>query len=120
MSRLSALLSTALVLTFTIPTGEATTSASAYQQACTALEGANFADVPEAPTQITEVGAAKASDVLPGYCRVTGYVASQVGIKLALPESWNERLIEMGCGGHCGYLSNEVLLSECGDALRKG
>jgi hypothetical protein len=87
---------------------------------CKALESTDFSGVQDAPTQITEAVSAKASDALPGYCRVTGYVAPQVGIKLALPESWNSKLIEMGCGGHCGHLSNEQLAASCGEPLRKG
>jgi hypothetical protein len=93
---------------------------SAFATNCAALASADFSTVQDAPTQITEAVAVKASDALPGYCRVTGYVAPQVGIKLALPESWNGKFIEMGCGGHCGYLSEEQLSASCGEALRKG
>ncbi len=87
---------------------------------CKALESADFSGVQDAPTQITEAVSAKASDELPGYCRITGYVAPQVGIKLALPENWNSKLIEMGCGGHCGHLSDAQLSASCGEPLRKG
>jgi feruloyl esterase len=87
---------------------------------CKALASTDFSGVQDAPTQITEAGSVEASDALPGYCRVTGYVAAQVGIKLALPESWNGKLIEMGCGGHCGTLSDERLSANCGEALPKG
>jgi hypothetical protein len=87
---------------------------------CKALESADFSGIQDAPTQITEAASVKASDALPGYCKVTGYVAPQVGIKLALPEHWNSKLIEMGCGGHCGHLSDEGLSASCREALRKG
>jgi Tannase and feruloyl esterase len=87
---------------------------------CKAVGGADFSGIQDAPTQITEAVSVKASDALPGYCRVTGYVAPQVGIKLALPKRWNGKLIEMGCGGHCGHLSDEGLSATCDEALRKG
>jgi hypothetical protein len=87
---------------------------------CKALESTDFSGVQDAPAQITEAVSAKTSDALPGYCRVTGYVAPQVGIKVALPESWNSKLIELGCGGQCGHLSDAQLAANCGEPLRKG
>jgi Tannase and feruloyl esterase len=87
---------------------------------CKVLEGADFSGIQDAPTQITEAISVKASGALPGYCRVTGYVTPQVGIKLALPETWNGKLIEMGCGGHCGALSDEELSMSCSEPLRRG
>lgn len=96
------------------------TSTPSPEQSCIAISSANFLDIQDAPTQITETFFVKASDGMPGYCRVTGYVAPQVGIKLALPERWNGNLIEMGCGGHCGYISNDFFATNCGEAIRKG
>src|SRR5579885_860811 len=57
--------------------------------ACSAMASANFSDVADAPTQITDASFVKGPDRGPEYCRVTGYVAPQVGFKLALPKSWN-------------------------------
>jgi Tannase and feruloyl esterase len=90
---------------------------------CNALQNKDFSEIPDAPTQITEVIVVKASDVIPEYCKVTAYVAPQVGIKLGLPVAWNGKFIEMGCAGHCGTLNDARLsgfFEGCGPALRKG
>lgn len=88
--------------------------------ACDGLVRADFSGVPEAPTQITEASSVEVSERLPAYCKVTGYVAPQVGFKLALPEKWNGKFIAIGCGGHCGYLSDEELAASCGEAVGRG
>jgi len=37
------------------------------------------------------------------YCRVRGYVTSNVGFELLLPVShWNGKFLQVGCGGWCG------------------
>ncbi|HJQ41063.1 MAG TPA: tannase/feruloyl esterase family alpha/beta hydrolase, partial [Thermoanaerobaculia bacterium] len=42
----------------------------------------------------------------PAYCQVTGYVASNVGFEMRLPAaSWNGKMLEVGCGGDCGYIA---------------
>src|ERR1700722_18064571 len=98
----------------------ATASGSELDRACATLPSEDFSGVQDAPTQITDAVFLKASDALPAYCRVNGYVAPQVGIKLTLPERWNGKLIERGCDGHCGSLSDEGLSASCGEALRRG
>jgi hypothetical protein len=88
---------------------------------CIALARADFSGLQDAPTQITEASLVNASVPIPEYCKVTGYVAPQVGIEVGFPTSWNGKLIEMGCGGHCGLL--EQWFSGplgCAAALRKG
>jgi len=87
---------------------------------CGSLTRADFSGVQDAPTQIIEALLVKASDAMPTHCRVTGYVAPQVGIKLALPENWKGKLIQTGCGGHCGTLGDDELSAACGEVLRKG
>jgi hypothetical protein len=87
---------------------------------CIALEDTDFSATEDAPTQINETMFIKASGASPGYCKVSAYVAPQVGIKLALPEHWNGKFIEMGCGGHCGSLSDEKFSSSCSDKIDRG
>ncbi len=42
----------------------------------------------------------------PAYCQVTGYVAPNVGFEMRLPAvSWNGKMLEVGCGGDCGYIA---------------
>src|SRR6266404_1347124 len=79
---------------------ESDTSRSAQ---CKVLEGATFSSIQDAPTQVTEAKLVGARAEAPAYCQVRGYVTPQVGFELRLPVSnWNEKFIEIGCGGHCG------------------
>lgn len=95
--------------------GENTVAVTAAQ--CRALEGADFASVQDAPTQVTEAKVVEASDNLPTYCRVKGYVTPNVGIEMRLPmTSWNGKFLEVGCGGYCGMSSAD----DCDDAVRRG
>jgi hypothetical protein len=84
---------------------------------CEALGSADLASVQDAPTQVTEAKLVEASDDLPAYCRVKGYVAPNVGIEMHLPiAGWNRKFLEVGCGGYCGVISAD----ECDNAVRKG
>jgi len=93
---------------------------------CTSLTHIDFTGTLDASTQITEANAEPASDQLPAYCRVSGYVAPAVGFVLALPaNNWNGKFLEQGCGGFCGGDLRELIASNYGkpllrDALRRG
>src|SRR5580700_7095825 len=52
---------------------------------CKALQAADLSGIVDAPTQITETKLIAASEELPAYCRVLGYVATHVGIEMRLP-----------------------------------
>jgi feruloyl esterase len=72
---------------------------------CLSLQRADFSTLQDAPTQISQVQLVQAEDKYPAYCRVSGYVAPQVGFELRLPlANWNGKFIEIGCGGGCGHL----------------
>jgi len=89
-------------------------------QNCNSLTGTDFSGIQDASAQVTEAVFVASSDAWSGYCRVTGYVSSQVGIKVGLPTTWNGKFLELGCDGHCGTLDNESFLEKCSAALRKG
>jgi hypothetical protein len=73
------------------------------ENACLALRKTDFTRIRDAPTRVYSAIAIPATDDVPAYCRVTGYVAPQVGFDLKLPlEKWNGRLLGIGCGGLCG------------------
>jgi Tannase and feruloyl esterase len=72
--------------------------------ACEGLLFHDFTTIPEAPTRITGAETVKAQGVKP-FCKITGYVAPQVGFELHLPtEGWTQRLVFTGCGGLCGWI----------------
>jgi hypothetical protein len=90
---------------------------------CTALLSASFADVQDAPTQITRARWVQATQEVPAYCDARGYITPNVGIELKLPINWNGKFLEMGCGGLCGVLFSSYSENEghdCDQGLRKG
>jgi Tannase and feruloyl esterase len=90
---------------------------STSEAQCRALQAADLSQLQDAPTQVTEIQLTEAQDGVPGYCRVRGYVAPQIGFEIRLPTSqWNGKFIEVGCGGTCGVVN----ASDCSVPLRKG
>ena len=85
--------------------GHAAATISDGTVGCNALAKADFSTLQDASTQIVEAKVVAAGDGKAAYCKVTGYVAPQVGFELQLPLSgWNGKFIEIGCGGFCGNL----------------
>ena len=87
---------------------------------CAALAVADFSQISDAPTQVISARPMTATQDLPAYCQLMGYVTPKVGIKLGLPSPWNGKFMEMGCGAHCGVLDGNSLPWSCDSALRKG
>lgn len=89
-------------------------------RSCSALARETFSEIPEAPAQVIAARRVEPLRGAPGYCQVDGYVAPQVGFQLRLPvNSWNGKLLEVGCGGHCGTISSPEW-SACDEALSRG
>jgi hypothetical protein len=85
---------------------------------CKALESADLSRLLDAPTQIIDTKLIDMAGRSPAYCQVNGYVAPSVGFLIRMPaENWNDKLIEMGCGGHCGSTDH---IRQCDNALRRG
>jgi hypothetical protein len=85
---------------------------------CKALESEDLSQLIDAPTQIIETKLIDADAHGSGYCQVSGYVAPSVGFVIRLPsDTWNGKLIELGCGGHCGSTDHVRL---CDSLLRRG
>lgn len=82
---------------------------------CAAIAQIDFAGVIDAPTRVIDSKHVHSGDK-PGACEVTGYVAPSVGLRLALPDRWNGKLIQLGCGGFCGSAD----LPFCEAVLHKG
>jgi Tannase and feruloyl esterase len=76
----------------------------AATQQCTALAGADFSAIDQAPTQIVSAQLIEQKGDASAVCQVQGYVIPNVGFRLQLPASnWNGKFFETGCGGSCGY-----------------
>ncbi len=91
-------------------------------RACSALASFDFSRVPDAATRIASAAPVAALDDQPALCRVIGYVATDVGIEIRLPEStWNGKLYHAGCGALCG--STALVFDElkaANEALARG
>ncbi len=84
---------------------------------CQSLTLADFSQVTDAPTHITGTSFVAATDDIPAYCRVEGYVTPTVNIEVHLPaENWNGKFIKRGCGGYCGSVFGHY----CNNHVKKG
>jgi Tannase and feruloyl esterase len=67
---------------------------------CAALEGLRIED-----TNLLSAAVVPATDDLPAYCRVLGYVRPAVNFEIRLPnQNWNAKFYMAGCGAQCGKL----------------
>jgi Tannase and feruloyl esterase len=86
---------------------------------CKALETRDFSHVQDAPTAVLETRLVAASEASPAICQARGYVSPNIGFDLFMPsETWNGKLVEVGCGGFCGVDAKKE--TDCSDALSKG
>jgi Tannase and feruloyl esterase len=82
---------------------------------CADLAKIDFSGVDGAPARIdaaTEVGAEAGKAA---YCKVTGYIASNVRFEVRLPlDAWTQRLLMVGCGGYCGFvgIDNDSVMAQ--------
>ena len=73
---------------------------------CGELQQADFSSIPGAPASIISTQIVSATDTQPEYCEVYGLISSQIQFELWLPTTgWNERYLQVGCGGYCGSLN---------------
>lgn len=95
----------------------AATPVRADQAACQSFVNLDFAQVLDAPAHLTATEYVAATDKLPAYCDVRGYVAPQVGIRLRIPDvGWNGKFAFEGCGTMCGVRTIE----SANDPLSRG
>ncbi|MEQ8733492.1 MAG: tannase/feruloyl esterase family alpha/beta hydrolase [Rhodospirillaceae bacterium] len=86
--------------------------------ACMSLVAEDFSRVPDAPTQITAAREIGATDAMPSYCKIEGYIAPTIGFEIRVPtDIWNSKLLMQGCGGFCG---TTAMIAQCDDALARG
>jgi Tannase and feruloyl esterase len=86
-------------------------------KACAELQTADFGGTQDAATEIATAKPVPATNTMPAYCQIDGYVAPQVGFELRLPmDDWNGKFVEVGCAGTCGVISSQA----CDVPLRRG
>jgi len=84
--------------------------------ACEALRAKDFASLPDAATSIMTAQRVAAAPDKPAHCRITGIVAPQIQFELRLPDDWNGRYLQGGCGGFCGFMP----IDGCADGQARG
>lgn len=89
---------------------------AAPANACEAIAHQDFAAVPDAPTSILKAEAVAAAQDRPSHCRITGIIAPQIQFELRLPDQWNGRYLQGGCGGFCGF----NMIEACSDGQARG
>jgi feruloyl esterase len=58
------------------------------------------------PTRITSAKVMAASEQMPEFCDVLGYIQPQIHFELKLPTTtWQGRYLQQGCGGFCGSVN---------------
>jgi hypothetical protein len=81
----------------------APSSASAAQD-CAGLANLKIDD-----TNLLSAAEVAASEGLPAYCRVLGYVRPAINFEIRLPlQGWNGKFYMVGCGGFCGTLNSDA------------
>jgi pimeloyl-ACP methyl ester carboxylesterase len=89
----------------------------ADEASCKSLLQLDLSGVLDAPTHLSYTVYVPATDKLPSYCDVRGYVAPQVGIRLRIPDkTWNGKFHFEGCGTMCGVRTIE----SANDPLSRG
>lgn len=87
--------------------------------ACSSLTGVDLTAIGGAGSKVTSATEA----VINGQsvCTVEGTLAPSIGFKVKLPETnWQQRFLQIGCGGLCGSISEQVgAASDC-EPVTKG
>jgi pimeloyl-ACP methyl ester carboxylesterase len=107
-----------LVAACAVVPGHAATpeQAAATAGTCEAIMHEDFAGIPDAATSILEARHIKAEGANPSHCKITGVIAPQIQYELRLPDEWNGRYLQSGCGGFCGF--NPI--NSCADGQARG
>ncbi len=93
----------------------------AHGQSCEDWIHHDFSGIADAPAQLLEAETVAATDPVPAYCRLRGYVHPNIGIELRLPaDDWNGGFFYAGCTGHCGIGPGTPWADECNYPLEKG
>lgn len=106
-----------VLATIGLEKASAQSAATGFEKQCKSLAAMDFTGVEDAPAFLTSANFVQPAANLPGYCRVQGYVAPQVGFELRLSAGgWNGKFVELGCGGWCGSYNGDA----CNQQLRNG
>jgi hypothetical protein len=89
--------------------------AGARQAAAAECDAAIVAAAAPARTTITSVSTVPAEGELPEYCRVEGFVDTEITFELRLPNPWNDKLLFLGSGGLAGVPPSDQFAGAAGN-----
>jgi hypothetical protein len=101
------------------PAGAQPSAAQCEQLASLRIENAPG----RSDTNLLSTALVPASDGLPAYCRVLGYVRPAINFEARLPvEGWNGKFHMAGCGGFCGFVDPDRpgFINAINYALKRG
>ncbi len=117
MKRIFVLFFFAIFSVFSVGGASAADKEMTPQARCAALLSTDFTKVQDATTQLLKTEVAKLTPDSPETCMVEGYIAPNIGIRMALPlTGWNGKFFQGGCGGSCG----SSRLTWCEEPLKRG
>ncbi len=87
------------------------------EEACRALADLRLNDV-----AVLSAVPVAASDDLPAFCSVGGYIRPAINFEIRLPDDWNGGFYMAGCGGFCGQLLSDApgFVNAMNHGLRRG
>ena len=90
---------------------------AAADDACRALADLRINDV-----NMLSAVPMRATDDLPAFCSVRGYIRPAINFEIRLPEDWNGGFYMAGCGGFCGQLLSDApgFVNAMNHGLRRG
>ena len=97
--------------------GSALAAPAAADEACRALADLRLNDV-----NMLSAITVPATDELPEFCSVRGYVRPAINFEIRLPTDWNGGFYMAGCGGFCGQLLSDApgFVNAMNHGLRRG
>jgi Tannase and feruloyl esterase len=73
---------------------------------CVDVANVDLTHLDGAPARIDAAEEVASSPGKSGYCKITGYIASDVRFEVRLPlDGWTQRFLMVGCGGYCGFVA---------------
>src|SRR5271166_4002209 len=83
--------------------------------ACGELAKIEWTGLEGAPARIDAAEEVRSADGRAGYCKVTGYIASDVRFEVRLPlDGWTQRFLMVGCGGYWPPPREHSFVDNCG------
>lgn len=96
-------------------------AASATEQQCAYLMGADLSELPDGPAQIMSAVSVTANEGVPAHCDIRAYAWRNIEIRVRVPlTGWNEKLLVLGSGGQSGSIDDAFVSVDMPQQLSRG